>query len=106
MHTHLAFLNVGGPEMVFIFALSLLLFGAERLPKLARGIGKSVGEFQKARQEFEYEITRAQQIGQLENKPADEVGAIKSIAELEKELAELKALKEFKVSAERPTIDI
>ena len=51
----LAFLPQG-PEMIFIFLLILLLFGAKKLPELARGFGKSAGEFKKAKQEFENEI--------------------------------------------------
>ena len=47
------------PEMIMIFVVILLLFGAKKLPELARGIGKSMGEFKKARNEFEQEIHRA-----------------------------------------------
>jgi sec-independent protein translocase protein TatA len=49
----------GGPEWFFIFVLCLLLFGAKRLPELARGLGKSMGEFQKAKAEIEREIAKA-----------------------------------------------
>ncbi|MDB6070599.1 MAG: hypothetical protein JWL81_1770, partial [Verrucomicrobiales bacterium] len=34
-------------------------FGAKKLPEFARGLGKSMGEFKKARNEFEQEIHRA-----------------------------------------------
>lgn len=47
-----------GQEMIWIFIIILLLFGAKKLPELARGVGKSMGEFKKARDEFEREITR------------------------------------------------
>jgi sec-independent protein translocase protein TatA len=62
MHTPiLAFLGpIGGPEMIMIFVVILLLFGAKKLPELARGIGKSMGEFKKAREDFEHEITRSE----------------------------------------------
>lgn len=52
------FLGLGGPEMAFVFVLLLLLFGAKKLPELARGMGRSLGEFKKAREEFEQEITK------------------------------------------------
>lgn len=51
---------IGGPEMIMIFIVILLLFGAKKLPELARGVGKSMGEFKKAREEFEREITRSE----------------------------------------------
>ena len=51
---------IGMPEMIIIFIVILLLFGAKKLPELARGIGKSMGEFKKAREEFETELHKAQ----------------------------------------------
>jgi len=51
---------IGMPEMVMIFIIILLLFGAKKLPELARGVGKSMGEFKKAREDFEREITQAE----------------------------------------------
>ncbi|MBK1791887.1 Sec-independent protein translocase subunit TatA/TatB [Persicirhabdus sediminis] len=56
----LAFGPLGGQEMVILFILILLLFGAKKLPELARGIGKSMGEFKRAKEEFEHEITSAE----------------------------------------------
>ena len=57
----IAFLpNLGGPELVLIFVAVLVLFGAKKLPEFAKGLGKSLGEFKKARQEFEEEIVRAE----------------------------------------------
>jgi sec-independent protein translocase protein TatA len=51
---------LGTPELILIFIVVLLLFGAKKLPELARGIGKSMGEFKKAREDFEREITRSE----------------------------------------------
>ena len=56
----LAFGSLGGQEMIWIFIIVLLLFGAKKLPELARGVGKSMGEFKKAREEFEREISRSE----------------------------------------------
>lgn len=62
MNTTLSFISLPqGGEMVLIFIVILLLFGAKKLPQLARGVGKSMGEFKRAREEFEHEITRAEQ---------------------------------------------
>lgn len=60
MNHTLAMFNLGGQEMVIIFLIVLLLFGAKKLPELARGVGKSMGEFKKAREDFEKEITRSE----------------------------------------------
>ena len=54
----LAFL--GPQETIVIALLLLLLFGAKKLPELARGMGKSMGEFKKAREEFEEEVAKGE----------------------------------------------
>ena len=56
----LAVFGLGGQEMILVFLIVLLLFGAKKLPQLARGIGKSTGEFKRARDDFEREINRAE----------------------------------------------
>jgi len=55
--TCLAFL--GWPEIVAILAVVLLLFGAKKLPELARGLGSGIKEFKKASREVQDEIERA-----------------------------------------------
>jgi sec-independent protein translocase protein TatA len=49
----------GWPEIVFILVILLLLFGAKKLPALARGIGQSLGEFKKAREESAREAAKS-----------------------------------------------
>lgn len=48
---------IGTTEMVIIFLLVLIMFGAKKLPTFARSLGKSMGEFRKAKDEFERELT-------------------------------------------------
>ncbi len=58
-----------GPEWIAIFVVILLLFGAKKIPELARGLGKSMGEFKKAREEFEREIHSAENEVSKEDEP-------------------------------------
>jgi sec-independent protein translocase protein TatA len=46
-------LNLVGPDMVVVLLIILLLFGAKKLPELARGMGRAVKEFSAARDEIE-----------------------------------------------------
>ena len=50
---------LGGWEVVVIFAAFLLLFGAKKLPELARGLGQGIREFKKATREVTDEIQNA-----------------------------------------------
>ena len=43
----------GGFELVLVVGIILLLFGAAKIPKLARSVGQAQGEFEKARSEYE-----------------------------------------------------
>ncbi len=63
---------IGMQEMIMIFIIILLLFGAKKLPELARGIGKSMGEFKKAKEEFEHEITRSETETRVKDVPGKE----------------------------------
>ncbi|WNY23195.1 Sec-independent protein translocase protein TatA [Methanimicrococcus hongohii] len=45
--------GIGTPEIILIVAVIVLLFGASKLPELARSAGKSAGEFKKAQKEAE-----------------------------------------------------
>ena len=48
-----------GTDFIWIFLLAVLLFGANKLPQLAKGLGRSLGEFKKAKEEFEKEVHAA-----------------------------------------------
>ena len=49
----------GGMEMMVILLIAVLLFGANKIPKLARSTGEAMGEFKKGRQEIEEELQEA-----------------------------------------------
>jgi sec-independent protein translocase protein TatA len=48
-----------GGDLLLILLLILLLFGAKKLPELARGMGQAIREFQKAKDEFTDELHKA-----------------------------------------------
>lgn len=52
-------MNMGWPEITIILVVFILLFGAKRLPELARGVGKSIKEFKKATSGLEEEVRNA-----------------------------------------------
>ena len=60
MNTSLTYLAIiggmGGTEMILIFLVVLLLFGAKKVPELFRSLGKGVNEFRKAKNEWEQDI--------------------------------------------------
>jgi sec-independent protein translocase protein TatA len=49
----------GGMELAVILLIAVLLFGANKIPKLARSTGEAMGEFKKGRQEIEEELQEA-----------------------------------------------
>ena len=51
MMNMLAIFGLGTPEIIAILVIVFLLFGAKKLPEFARGLGKSLGEFKKAKSE-------------------------------------------------------
>ena len=49
-------MNLGFPEMLFLFVLALIIFGPKRLPEIGRQIGKGLSEFKRASNEFQAQI--------------------------------------------------
>ncbi|MBI86921.1 MAG: twin-arginine translocase TatA/TatE family subunit [Candidatus Marinimicrobia bacterium] len=59
--------NLGTGELLIIFLVILLLFGAKRLPELARGLGKGINEFKDAVETGKKEILDAEKGNKNEN---------------------------------------
>ena len=53
----------GGPELLIILFIAILLFGANKIPKLARSTGEAMGEFQKGREKVETELDEMRESG-------------------------------------------
>ncbi len=61
--------DIGMQELMVIFLIVLLLFGADRIPSLARGLGKGVREFKRVVNNANSEIQRAIDIDENEPPP-------------------------------------
>ena len=48
--------NLGGPDLFIVLLIVLVLFGAKKLPDLARSLGQSMNEFRKAREDIDREL--------------------------------------------------
>lgn len=48
--------GLGMPELLIILFVILLLFGSKKLPELAKGMGKALGEFKRTQRESEFKI--------------------------------------------------
>ena len=59
MTTLFGLFNLGGGEIILILALVLILFGAKKLPELAKGLGTGIKEFKKATRDVTDEIQRS-----------------------------------------------
>ena len=68
-HSMLATWIPQGWDLIILLVIVLILFVAKRLPELARGLGQSVNEFKKAKEEFDKELTKPSQASS--DKPAE-----------------------------------
>lgn len=64
-------MNLGMPEMIFLFVMALIIFGPKKLPEIGRQVGRALNEFKRASNEFKAQIeTEISQID-LENAKAE-----------------------------------
>lgn len=69
------FLGLGGPEVIIILIILLVLFGGSKLPELAKGLGKSIKEFKQAtRDEPAPPPPAPAPVAPVAGKPADRAG--------------------------------
>ncbi len=79
-------INMIGPnELIIIFILAFLLFGANKLPELARSMGRATGEFKKAQREAELELRKFEQ-DMLEGKYKDSAEKRRKLEEIARTL--------------------
>ncbi len=59
--------GMGPPELAIILVLAILLFGANKIPKLARSTGEAIGEFQKGKEKVDKELEEMRQTADLDS---------------------------------------
>jgi len=89
-HSVYLFFDIGGGEIILIMIVALLLFGGDKLPELARGLGKGIRDFKDASEGVKREIqnqinTYEEKKTEEEQKPAEEPVAETPVAEYKEE---------------------
>jgi len=59
----------GGPELIIITIIVLLLFGGKKIPELMKGLGKGIREFNNAKANIQSEINEGIKDAEAEQKP-------------------------------------
>jgi len=61
--------SLGGPELLLILVLALLIFGPRKLPEIGRTVGRSLAEFRKASSDFKMSLEHEVAIEQRPDAP-------------------------------------
>ncbi len=72
-------MNLGMPEMIFIFLLALVIVGPKRLPELARQLGKWTAEFKRASNEFKNQLETEMMNIELDERARKQTEAAKAL---------------------------
>jgi sec-independent protein translocase protein TatA len=71
---------IGTNEILIIGVIIVLLFGASKLPELARSMGKSMGEFKKAQRESELELSEFERSAKSGTAPKKKESKVEKMA--------------------------
>ncbi|MFB6124464.1 MAG: twin-arginine translocase TatA/TatE family subunit [Halanaeroarchaeum sp.] len=75
----------GGMELAVILLIAVLLFGANKIPKLARSTGQAMGEFQKGREEVEQELEEIREGGSKDSSQSETSSTVETESETTEE---------------------
>ena len=78
--------TLGMPELILIFVVALLLFGPRKMPQIGRSIGRAMGEFRRASNEFKRTIEDEVAADEIRDVEKD----LKGLKDVGKELRDLK----------------
>src|SRR6185436_974855 len=75
--------SLGFPEMILIFVVALIVFGPKKLPEIGRTIGKALGEFKKATDDFKSTIEREVHVEELKQLAKTQTPVIDTVSRTE-----------------------
>jgi len=75
--------SLGFQEMILIFIIALIVFGPKRLPEIGRTIGKALGEFKKATDDFKSTIEREVHVEELKQLATTQIPVIDTVSRTE-----------------------
>lgn len=64
--------SLGTGEIILIFLVVLLVFGAKRIPEIAQGLGKGIREFKKAASDIQNDINTNRPVDEKNGKNSDD----------------------------------
>lgn len=67
------FLFISGAEIIFVLFIILLLFGADKIPDIARGLGKGMNTIRHATNDIKHEITKTAEDNKIDTSVAKDV---------------------------------
>ncbi len=73
--------SIGMPELILIFVVALLLFGPKQLPNIGRTLGRALGEFRRASNDFRRTIEEEVAATEVREVERDLKGAVRDTAE-------------------------
>jgi TatA/E family protein of Tat protein translocase len=79
----LMFGSLGFPEMILIFIVALIVFGPKRLPDIGRTLGKALGEFKKATDDFKSTIEREVRVEELKQLASTQIPLADTVSRTE-----------------------
>ena len=75
--------SLGFPEIILIFIVALIVFGPKRLPEIGRTLGKALGEFKKATDDFKSTIEREVRVEELKQLTTTQVPLAETVSRSE-----------------------
>ncbi|HYG97942.1 MAG TPA: twin-arginine translocase TatA/TatE family subunit [Terriglobales bacterium] len=72
-------MNLGFPEMTFIFLMALIIFGPRRLPEIGRQIGRALADFKRYSNDFKYQLETEVRQWEIEETLRKEKESLKTV---------------------------